>query len=128
MKITNVTAKVIGVLGTDLMPDQSMDITANAADIPNIKVLVKMGLLTLDKSAEEQKAIEDAAMEKARKKVMEELRAAGKLKEDKEVNADDKEPDENKSDDHEHEVPDDGEGRKKKNVRRTPKSAETATE
>ena len=28
MKITNVTARVIGVLGTDLMPDESMEITA----------------------------------------------------------------------------------------------------
>lgn len=82
MKITNVTAKVIGVLGTDLMPDQSMDISAKNAATPSIAVLIKMGLLALDNSAETKKAMEDAAMEKARKQVVDELRAAGKLKED----------------------------------------------
>lgn len=82
MKITNVTAKVIGVLGTDLMPDQSMDISAKNAATPSIAVLIKMGLLALDNSAETKKAMEDAAMEKARKQVVDELRSAGKLKED----------------------------------------------
>lgn len=82
MKITNVTAKVIGVLGTDLMPDQSMDISAKNAATPSIAVLIKMGLLALDNSAETKKAMEDAAMEKARKQVVDELRAAGKPKED----------------------------------------------
>lgn len=82
MKITNVTAKVIGVLGTDLMPDQSMDISAKNAATPSIAVLIKMGLLALDNSAETKKAMEDAATEKARKQVVDELRAAGKLKED----------------------------------------------
>ena len=65
MKITNVTAKVIGVLGTDLMPDQSMDISAKNAATPSIAVLIKMGLLVLDNSAEGMKAMEDAAMEKS---------------------------------------------------------------
>ena len=82
MKITNVTAKVIGVLGTDLMPDQSMDISEKNAATPSIAVLIDMGLLTLDNSAETKQAMEDAAMEKARKQVVDELRAAGKLKED----------------------------------------------
>lgn len=82
MKITNVTAKVIGVLGIDLMPDQSMDISAKNATTPSIKCLIDMGLLALDNSAEMKHAMENAAMEEARKKVMEELRAAGKLKED----------------------------------------------
>ena len=85
MKITNVTAKVIGILGTDLMPDQSMEISAMDAAIPSISVLINMGLLTLDNSAELKKAMESAAMQEARKQVMEELRVAGKLKDEEEA-------------------------------------------
>lgn len=88
MKITNVTAKVIGVLGVDLMPDQSMDISAKDAAVPSISCLINMGLLTLDNSAELKKEMQNAALEEARKQVMEELRASGKLKESGEEPAD----------------------------------------
>lgn len=91
MKITNVTARVIGVLGTDLMPDESMEITAKQAATPSIETVIKMGFLTVDNKAEleeaqEAKALEQEAkaLEKARRQIMAELKAAGKLKEDAE--------------------------------------------
>lgn len=84
MKITNVTARVIGVLGTDLMPDQSMEITAKQAATPGIATIIKMGFLTVDNKAELEKAQEAKALEKARRQVMAELKAAGKLKDDAE--------------------------------------------
>lgn len=93
MKITNVTARVIGVLGTDLMPDQSMEITAKQAAIPGIATVIKMGFLTVDNKAELEKAQEEKALEKARRQVMAELKAAGKLK-DEENPAEAPKPDE----------------------------------
>lgn len=84
MKITNVTARVIGVLGTDLMPDQSMEITAKQAAAPNIAAIINMGFLSVDNKAELEKAQMSKAMEAARRQVMAELRAAGKLKDDDE--------------------------------------------
>ncbi len=94
MKITNVTARVIGVLGTDLMPDQSMEITAKQAAIPGIATVIKMGFLTVDNKAELEKAQEEKALEKARRQVMAELKAAGKLKDDAEDPAEAPKPDE----------------------------------
>lgn len=84
MKITNVTARVIGVLGTDLMPDESMEITAKQAATPSIETVIKMGFLTVDNKAELEEAQEAKALEKARRQIMAELKAAGKLKEDAE--------------------------------------------
>ena len=82
MKITNATARVIGVLGTDLMPDQSMEITAKQAATPSIATVIKMGFLTVDNKAELEKEQKNKALEEARRQIMDELRAAGKLKED----------------------------------------------
>ncbi len=82
MKITNVTARVIGVLGTDLMPDESMEITAKQAATPSIETVIKMGFLTVDNKAELEEAQEAKALEKARRQIMAELKAAGKLKEE----------------------------------------------
>ena len=84
MKITNVTARVIGVLGTDLMPDESMEITAKQAATPSIETVIKMGFLTVDNKAELEETQEAKALEKARRQIMAELKAAGKLKEDAE--------------------------------------------
>ena len=82
MKITNVTARVIGVLGTDLMPDESMEITAKQAATPSIETVIKMGFLTVDNKAELEEAQEAKVLEKARRQIMAELKAAGKLKEE----------------------------------------------
>ena len=84
MKITNVTARVIGVLGTDLMPDESMEITAKQAATRSIETVIKMGFLTVDNKAELEEAQEAKTLEKARRQIMAELKAAGKLKEDAE--------------------------------------------
>ncbi len=94
MKITNVTARVIGVLGTDLMPDESMEITAKQAATPSIETVIKMGFLTVDNKAELEEAQEAKALEKARRQIMAELKAAGKLKEDAEDPAETPKPEE----------------------------------
>ena len=64
MKIKNVSAKVIGVFGRDLMPDESMP--CNEAMVKNLAVatMLKMGALELDDSAEKQKALEEEIRQK----------------------------------------------------------------
>lgn len=64
MKIKNVSAKVIGVFGRDLMPDESM--TCNEDMVKNLAVatMLKMGALELDDSAEKQKALEEEIRQK----------------------------------------------------------------
>ena len=84
MKIKNVSAKVIGVFGRDLMPDESM--TCNKDMVENLAVatMLKMGFLQLDDSAEKQKALEEEIRQKilkeqeeaAAKKAAEEAAAA----------------------------------------------------
>lgn len=60
MKIKNVSAKVIGIMGRDLMPDQSM--TCNKDMVENLAVatMLKMGFLQLDDSAEKEAAMKEA--------------------------------------------------------------------
>ena len=84
MKIKNVSAKVIGLFGRDLMPDESM--TCNEDMVKNLAVatMLKMGSLELDDSAEKQKALEEEIRQKilkeqeeaAAKKAAEEAAAA----------------------------------------------------
>lgn len=81
MKITNTTAKVIGIKNKDLMPDASMEILPTDLT-PAVSALINMGFLSVDNKEELAEAAKDAAMEAARKQVMDELRAAGKLKEE----------------------------------------------
>ena len=107
MKIKNVSAKVIGVLGRDLMPDQSM--TCNKDMVENLAVatMLKMGFLELDDSAEKQKALE----EQIRQKILKEQKdAAAKAKKEEAENAESEE------------------APAPKKTNRTKKTAETATE
>lgn len=71
MKIKNVSAKVIGVFGRDLMPDESM--TCNKDMVENLAVatMLKMGALELDDSAEKQKALEEEIRQKILKEQQE---------------------------------------------------------
>ena len=71
MKIKNVSAKVIGVFGRDLMPDESM--TCNKDMVENLAVatMLKMGFLQLDDSAEKQKALEEEIRQKILKEQQE---------------------------------------------------------
>lgn len=71
MKIKNVSAKVIGVFGRDLMPDESM--TCNEDMVKNLAVatMLKMGALELDDSAEKQKALEEEIRQKILKEQQE---------------------------------------------------------
>ena len=80
MKIKNVSAKVIGVLGRDLMPDESM--TCNQSILKNLAVdtMVKMGFLVVDDSAEKQAALEEEIRQKILKE--QEEAAAKKAAED----------------------------------------------
>ena len=64
MKIKNVSAKVIGVLGRDLMPDQSMTCNKEMVENQAVATMLKMGFLQLDDSAEKQKALEDEIRQK----------------------------------------------------------------
>lgn len=76
MKIKNVSAKVIGVLGRDLMPDQSM--TCNKAMVENLAVatMLKMGFLQLDDSAEKEAAMKEAMRQQILKEQAEEKEKA----------------------------------------------------
>lgn len=71
MKIKNVSAKVIGILGRDLMPDESMN--CNKAMVKNLAVdtMLKMGFLQLDDSAEKQKVLEEEIRQKILKEQQE---------------------------------------------------------
>ena len=81
MKITNNSPRVIGILGKDLMPDATMAIPENAISDPVLNSIIAMGFVTVDDREEVKKAQKAEAMEEARKQIMEELRAAGMLKE-----------------------------------------------
>lgn len=64
MKIKNVSVKVIGLLGRDLMPDESMNCNESLLKNGSVATLVKMGFLAVDDSAEKQKALEEEIREK----------------------------------------------------------------
>lgn len=66
MKIKNVSVKVIGILGNDLLPDQSFECHPDILKNGAIKTLVSMGLLAVDDSAEKAKALKEEALREAR--------------------------------------------------------------
>ena len=84
MKIKNVSVKVIGVMGRDLMPDESM--TCNASMLKNLAVdtMVKMGFLMVDDSAEKEAAMKEALRQQILK---EQEEAAAKAKAEAEAAA-----------------------------------------
>lgn len=59
MKIINVSAKVIGILGKDMMPDSSLDVNEAIIKNESVKALIDMGLLKLDNSVEERAAMKE---------------------------------------------------------------------
>ena len=63
MKIINVSAKVIGVLGKDLMPDQSIDCNEDTIKNESVAALIAMGFLKLDNQEEMEKAMKEAMRE-----------------------------------------------------------------
>lgn len=71
MKIKNVSAKVIGVFGRDLMPDESMTCNQNMVENLAVATMLKMGFLQLDDSAEKQKALEEEIRQKILKEQQE---------------------------------------------------------
>lgn len=77
MKIKNVSAKVIGVFGRDLMPDESMSCNEDMVKNLAVATMLKMGSLELDDSAEKQKALEEEIRQKILK---EQEEAAAKAK------------------------------------------------
>ena len=85
MKIKNVSAKVIGVLGRDLMPDESMNCNKTMVENLAVATMLKMGFLQLDDSAEKQKALE----EEIRQKILKEQQEAAAKKVAEEAAADD---------------------------------------
>jgi len=71
MKIKNVSAKVIGVFGRDLMPDESMTCNQDMVENQAVATMLKMGFLQLDDSAEKQKALEEEIRQKILKEQQE---------------------------------------------------------
>lgn len=59
MKIINVSAKVIGILGKDMMPDSSLDVNEDIIKNESVKALIDMGLLRLENSIEERAALKE---------------------------------------------------------------------
>lgn len=72
MKIKNVSVKVIGVAGKDLMPDAEMECNEFILKNSAVDTLVKMGLLAIDDSAEKEKALKEAALKEAREQLLKE--------------------------------------------------------
>jgi len=122
MKIKNVSAKVIGVFGRDLMPDESMTCNQNMVENLAVATMLKMGFLQLDDSAEKQKALE----EEIRQKILKEQEEAAAKKAAEEAaaaaaeNAGEGEADEAPEDPEAPEAP--------KRTRRTTKPTEPAAE
>lgn len=76
MKIKNVSVKVIGIIGHDLMPDESMECDENIVKNSAVDTLVKMGLLAIDDAEEKAKAIKEAALREAREQILKEQEEA----------------------------------------------------
>lgn len=76
MKIKNVSVKVIGILGHDLMPDEAMECNQFIVKNPAVDTLVKMGFLVVDDSEEKANAIKEAAMREAREQLLKEQEEA----------------------------------------------------
>lgn len=78
MKLKNESAKVIGVLGTDLMPDGEMEVTEDVVKHPVISTFIKMRLLSVDDAAEKaerEKSAQDEAFRLGYEQAMKELAA-----------------------------------------------------
>lgn len=52
MKLVNTSSKVVSIGSIVLMPDESMDIGKEIAELPSVKVFVRKGFLKIDDSAE----------------------------------------------------------------------------
>lgn len=78
MKLKNESAKVIGVLGTDLMPDGELEVTEDVVKHPVISTFIKMRLLSVDDAAEKaerEKSAQDEAFRLGYEQAMRELAA-----------------------------------------------------
>ena len=98
-KLINNSVKVINIGKEILMPGADMEVSAATANLPSVRAIAKMGLLTIEqddseeraaaaakeKAAAEKAAAEKAAAEEAAKKAAEEekKKAAKKTEEQK---------------------------------------------
>lgn len=93
-KLINNSVKVINIGKEILMPGAEMEVSAATANLPSVRAIAKMGLLTIEQddseeraaaAAAEKAAAEKAAAEKAAKKAAEEekKKAAKKTEEQK---------------------------------------------
>lgn len=93
-KLINNSVKVINIGKEILMPGAEMEVSAATANLPSVRAIAKMGLLTIEQddseeraaaAAKEKAAAEKAAAEEAAKKAAEEekKKAAKKTEEQK---------------------------------------------
>ena len=93
-KLINNSVKVINIGKEILMPGADMEVSAATANLPSVRAIAKMGLLTIEQddseeraaaAAKEKAAAEKAAAEEAAKKAAEEekKKAAKKTEEQK---------------------------------------------
>ena len=80
MKIKNVSAKVIGVLGKVLLPDEVYDCNENVVANESVDALIKLGFLQMDDSAEKEAAIKEQALKEAREQLLKEMAENGEEK------------------------------------------------
>lgn len=80
MKIKNVSAKVIGVLGKVLVPDEVYVCSKEVVENESVDALIKLGFLQIDDSEEREKAIKEQALKEAREQLLKEMEAEEKPK------------------------------------------------
>ncbi len=75
-KLINNSVKVINIGKEILMPGAEMEVSAATANLPSVRAIAKMGLLTIEQDDSEERAAaaakEKAAAEEAAKKAAEE--------------------------------------------------------
>lgn len=78
MKIKNVSAKVVGILGKALLPDEETNVNHDLLKNKSIDACIKAGLLSVDDSEERAEEIRKQALAEARAQIEAEMKAEEK--------------------------------------------------
>lgn len=76
MKLKNVSVKVINIGTKVLMPGAEMEVSAEIANLPAIRAMVRMGLLTVEDNGAAEAAAKAKAVAEAKAKAEAEAKAA----------------------------------------------------
>jgi len=87
MKFTNRSAKIIGINGVYLMPDESIEITKKQSESPAVQAYLRLNLGTLEEGQIEFQAAVEAAAKAAAEKAAEEATAKAAAEKELAANA-----------------------------------------